>query len=261
MSTPAQTLLALDTSTLSLSLAVARVKGGEARVLAGRDRGPGGPNHSVLLPGLVDEVLREAGVALGALDGIAVGLGPGAFTGLRISLSLAKGLSYAAGLPLGGASSLEAMALAAARLAPDAGAIVPLLDARKAQVYAGFYRPAGGGVEPLPGGAAEVVAPPEAVAEYLAGLAADGPLVLLGEGYFAYRALLDRATEGKRHGPIEGLPETPPAAEVAVLAVPALTREAEVIFALEPNYLRASEAEEKAAGPVGGGLRGRATED
>jgi tRNA threonylcarbamoyladenosine biosynthesis protein TsaB len=260
MTTPT-TILALDTSTLSLSLAVARVAGGEARVLAGRDRGPGGPNHSVLLPGLVDEVLREAGVALGDLGGIAVGLGPGAFTGLRISLSLAKGLAYAAGLPLGGASSLQAMALAAARLAPDAGAIVPLLDARKAQVYAGFYRPAPSGVEPLPGGAPEVVAPPEAVAEYLAGLDAAGPLVLLGEGYFAYRALLDEATEGRRHRPIEGLPETPSAAEVAVLAVPTLGRDAARNFALEPNYLRASEAEEKAAGPAGGGLRGPGAKD
>ena len=252
-----KTLLALDTSTLSLSLAVARVTGRDVQVLAGRDRGPGGPNHSVILPGLVDEVLREAGVALGALDGIAVGLGPGAFTGLRISLSLAKGLAYAAGRPLGGASSLRAMALRAARLAPGAGAIVPLLAARKAQVYAGFYRPGPDGVEVLPGGAAEVVAPPDRVAEYLGELpASTGPIVLLGEGYFAYRALLDRATEGRRHDPVEGLPETPPAAEVAALGLPGLTRDPETVFALEPNYLRASEAEEKERGPDRDGLRG-----
>ena len=268
MTTPApRTLLAIDTSTLSLSLAVARASGPRADVLAGRDLGPGGPNHSVLLPGLVDEVLREAGVPLAALDGIAVGLGPGAFTGLRISLSLAKGLAYAAGLPLGGASSLEAMALRAARLVPGAGAIVPLLDARKAQVYAGFFRPAAGGegVSVLPGGAAEVVASPDRVAAYLRDLPdPGGPIVLLGEGYFAYRALLDEATEGRRHGPIEGLPETPSAAEVAALAAPRLTRDPAAIFALEPNYLRASEAEEKLArgylesapGPAGTPLRG-----
>lgn len=265
MTTPAadaKTLLALDTSTLSLSLAVARVSGGRAHVLAGRDLGPGGPNHSVLLPGLVEEVLREAGLALAALDGLGVGVGPGAFTGLRISLSLAKGLAYAAGLPLGGASSLEAMALRAARLAPDAGAIVPLLDARKAQVYAGFFRPTADGVAKLPGGAAEVVAAPDRVAAYLRDLPdPGGPIVLLGEGYFAYRALLDEATEGKRHGPIEGLPETPPAAEVAVLCVPRLTRDSTAIFAMEPNYLRASEAEEKLVGPAGGGLRGPGGED
>jgi tRNA threonylcarbamoyladenosine biosynthesis protein TsaB len=258
---PASTLLALDTSTLSLSLAVARVSGGRADVLAGRDLGPGGPNHSVLLPGLVDEVLREAGVELRALDGIAVGLGPGAFTGLRISLSLAKGLAYAAGLPLGGASSLAAMALRAARLVPDAGAIVPLLDARKAQVYAGFYRPTADGIDVLPGGAAEVVAAPDRVADYLRDLSPAGPLVLLGEGYFAYRALLDGATEGKRAGPTPGLPETPPAAEVAVLATPRLVRDRAAAFALEPNYLRASEAEEKLSGPAGGGLRGGGGED
>lgn len=251
------TLLAIDSSTLSLSLVLAHVVGHDADVLARRDRGPGGPNHSVLLPGLVGEVLEEAGVARDALDGIAVGLGPGAFTGLRISLSLAKGLAYATGLPLGGASSLEAMALGASRLAPGAGAIVPLLDARKSQLYAGFFRPVAGGVGILPGGAAEVVATPDRIASYLRELPdPGGPIVLLGEGYFAYRALLDEATEGRRHGGIGGLPETPPAAEVAVLAAPGLTDDRAAIFALEPNYLRASEAEEKLSSPNGGGLRG-----
>ncbi len=237
-----RTLLALETSTLTLSLAVIRVHdAGPATALARRDVPPG-PNHSKLLPPLIDEALREAGVELRALDGLAVGLGPGAFTGLRIALATGKGLAWAARVPLCGGSSLEAMALAAARLAPDAAAVVPLLDARKQEVYAGFYKPAGGGVEPLGDGPAEVVAPPETVAARLRALS--GPIVLLGEGYFAYRALFDEATEGLRHAPVDGLPETPPAPEMGELAARTLAPfSKEAVFALEPHYLRPSEVE------------------
>ncbi len=237
-----RTLLALDTSTLTLSLAVIRLDGaGPAQVLARREEPPG-INHSKLLPILVDDALREAGTELADLDGICVGLGPGAFTGLRIALATAKGLAWAASVPLAGASSLEAMALAAARLVPGAKAVVPLLDARKQEVYAGFYRPAAGGVEPVGDGPAEVVAPPAAVAERLRAL--EGPVVLLGEGYFAYRTLFDEATAANRHPPVAGLPETPPAPEVGELAAPRLAPYAkEAVFALEPHYLRPSEAE------------------
>lgn len=234
-------LLGLDTSTLSLSMAVVRVHGGAATVLARRFQGPG-PNHSKLLPLLIEEALQEAGIGPGDLGGICVGLGPGAFTGLRIALSVGKGLAYALRIPLGGASSLEAMALAAARLVPGAAAVVPILDARKQEVYAGFYKPGPSGVESLGDGPAEVVAPPAVVAERLSRLG--GPVVLLGEGYFAYRTTFDEATAANRAPPAEGLPETPPAAELVELAapkLPAFSREA--IFALEPHYLRPSEAE------------------
>lgn len=236
-----RTLLGLDTSTLSLSLAIVRLDGEGVHVLARRDREPG-VNHSKLLPLLIEEALVEAGVERKALDGICVGLGPGAFTGLRIALSTGKGLAYALGIPLAGASTLEAMALAAARLAPEAKAVIPLLDARKQEVYVGFYRPSETGVSPLDDGPADRVMPPAAVAERLASL--EGPILLLGEGYFAYRTLFDEATEGRRLDKVTGLPESPPAVEIAELAgkgLPAFSREA--IFALEPHYVRASEVE------------------
>lgn len=238
----ARTILGLDTSTLSISVAVVREVEGAWRVLARRDRGPTGPNHSSLLPTWIDEVLAEAGVRLADLDGIGVGIGPGGFTGLRISLATAKGLAYAARLPLAGVSTLEAMALQARGLVPEAGAIVPLLDARKREVYAGFYLPEGSGVAGAPGRAADVVAPPQVVAEALAAL--PGPLVLLGEGYLAYRALFDEATEGRRAPQVPGLCETPPAPEVAILAAGALQPfSKEAVFSLEPRYLRPWEAE------------------
>jgi len=240
----ARTVLGLDTSTLSISVAVVREVEGTWRVLARRDRGATGANHSTLLPAWIDEVLVEAGVRLSELDGIGVGIGPGGFTGLRISLATAKGLAYAAKLPLAGVSTLEAMALQARRLVPDAAAIVPLLDARKQEVYAGFYLPDGAGVRSAPGRAADVVAPPAVVARALAEL--PGPLVLLGEGFQAYRALFDEATEGRRAHSGQGLSlaETPPAPEIAMLAADALPPfSKEAIFALEPRYLRPWEAE------------------
>lgn len=239
------TLLGLDTSTLSLSLAIIRLEADKPpAVLAQRDHEPG-VNHSKLLPLLIEEALQEAGLEPSALDGICVGLGPGAFTGLRIALATAKGLAYALQIPLAGASTLEAMALRAARLAPDAHAVIPLLDARKQEVYAGFYRPDGGGVLPLDDGPAETVQSPELVAARLSTL--KGPIVLLGEGYFAYRALFDEATGGLRAERIEGLPETPPAAEIAELAATRLQPwSKEAVFSLEPHYLRASEVEMKA---------------
>ena len=93
--------------------------------------------HSERLLPAVDRALGEARISLEALGGIAVSIGPGSFTGLRIGLSTAKGLAYATGLPLVGVPTLEAMAwtLPAARWQ-----ICPVLDARKQEVYAALFR-------------------------------------------------------------------------------------------------------------------------
>ena len=88
--------------------------------------------HSERLLPAVDRALDEARITLEGLGGIAVSIGPGSFTGLRIGLSTAKGLAYATGLPLVGVPTLEAMAwtLPAARWQ-----VCPVLDARKQEVY------------------------------------------------------------------------------------------------------------------------------
>src|SRR5215217_5082150 len=108
-------LLALDTSTLTLSLAlVERMDdeggGGGVRALEHHVVGPPA-KQSEVLPGVIGELLARHGVKLAELEGLVVGLGPGSFTGLRIGLSAAKALAYAAGLKLVGASSLAALAL------------------------------------------------------------------------------------------------------------------------------------------------------
>jgi len=138
-------VLALDTSTAALCVAVA--SGG--RVLADA-RSIVERSHSVLAVPMVKDVLASAGVMRDQLGGIAVGLGPGSYTGVRIAVTIAKTLAWAWGVPLAGVSSLEALALGAA--APESAAdgerpvwIAPLMDARRGQVYTALFASGGAG--------------------------------------------------------------------------------------------------------------------
>jgi tRNA threonylcarbamoyladenosine biosynthesis protein TsaB len=89
-----------------------------------------------LLPG-IDRILTDADWTLDDLDGLAVSLGPGSFTGLRIGLSVVKGLAWATGKPLAGVPTLDALA-ANVPLSPYP--IYPVLDARKGEIYTALYR-------------------------------------------------------------------------------------------------------------------------
>ena len=89
-----------------------------------------------LLPS-IDRVLRDAGKTLSQVEGISVATGPGSFTGLRIGLSTAKGLAVAAGKPVIGVSTLEAMAWT---LPFCVHQICPILDARKGEIYCALFR-------------------------------------------------------------------------------------------------------------------------
>lgn len=95
---------------------------------------PGRPHSETLLP-LVRELLAEAGVGIAELSAIAFGVGPGAFTGLRVACGAAQGLAVAADLPLVPVGSLETLAAAS-----GAEQVLTLLDARMGEVYSGRYR-------------------------------------------------------------------------------------------------------------------------
>lgn len=134
-------LLAIDTSTETLSVAVQAGAGEAARVFT--HQAAGGAQASARLIGVVQALLREAGVPLRALDAIAYGAGPGAFTGLRTACAVAQGLGFGAGVPLLPVNTLLAVA-EDARLStqrppvrPDAPwQVLALLDARMGEVYA-----------------------------------------------------------------------------------------------------------------------------
>ena len=96
---------------------------------------PPGQSHSETLLPLVRELLGESGLKVAQLDAIAFGVGPGAFTGLRVACGIAQGLAVAANIPLMPVTSLEAMAELT-----GAEQVLALLDARMGEVYAGSYR-------------------------------------------------------------------------------------------------------------------------
>jgi len=93
--------------------------------------------HSERLLQSIDHVLRQGGCSIQDLDGWAVSLGPGSFTGLRIGVSSIKGLAFATGKPVAGVPTLDALA---SQVSPTPYPICPILDARKGEVYTAFYR-------------------------------------------------------------------------------------------------------------------------
>jgi tRNA threonylcarbamoyladenosine biosynthesis protein TsaB len=134
-----QLLLAFDTSTAALAVALLRGERTEAASRTFSER-----NHSVRIVPEIRDLLRSAGVGPARIGAIAVGQGPGSYTGVRIAVSVAKTLAWTWDKPLIGVSSLEALALSAWEAALPAGEaggadgpvwIVPLMDARRGQVY------------------------------------------------------------------------------------------------------------------------------
>jgi len=143
-------LLAFDTSTDALSVAVLRSTPAGPRYL--QHQGAGGAAASGSLIAVVMDLLRQADLRLQDLDAICFGSGPGSFTGLRTACAVAQGLAYGAGIPVLPVSSLLALAQSArAAHAPQAaqGCVSALLDARMDEVYAATYAFAGDVWTPL----------------------------------------------------------------------------------------------------------------
>ncbi len=231
-------LLALDTATLVASVAVVD-RGPPARALAAADSAV--DTHSDNLLPLVDQVLTSAGCTIAEIDAIAVGAGPGSFTGLRIGMASAKGLAFAADKPLYAVSSLAALAAEFARAAdPERGApisalLVPVLDARRDEVFAGFYAAGPDGLRAV---ADERVLPPEALAAAVAELSGFSGALLFGDGVAAYPGEL--AAVGELRPEARQTPSAIAIAELALAGEPV-----DVLMRGAPTYLRPSEAEIK----------------
>src|SRR5688572_14346005 len=128
-------LLAIDTATERCSVAL-RV---EARTIERSIELPRG--HADLVLPMVDEVLKEGGLKLRDLDGIAYGRGPGAFTGVRIAVGVVQGLAFGANLPTVGISNLAAVAQQVAR---ESDRVLACMDARMQELYWAMFRVDGG---------------------------------------------------------------------------------------------------------------------
>ena len=170
-------LVALDTASPSTVAGVLRADGS---VVEARDDPPEGSRgaHAARALPLLERALAEAGVTWRDVERIAVGVGPGGFTGLRIGIATARALAQASGLPLVPVGSLAALAAGAG------GAVAAVLDARRGEVFAAVYEDG-----------RELIAPaalaPGALAERLAAL--DPPVQAVGDGAVRFRLELERA--------------------------------------------------------------------
>jgi tRNA threonylcarbamoyladenosine biosynthesis protein TsaB len=200
-------ILAIDTTTEACSAAL-RV--GDAVLARSEEPGRG---HADRILEMVDEILAEAGIALSALDGIAAGIGPGAFTGVRISVATAQGLAFGAALPVVPVSSLEALAYG--RVQRGAVRVLACLDARMAEVYWACYEadPARG----LIALAGPAVGTPAGVRIALDALGASAPFDGIGRGLAAYPQLLQLAGLGFEPGDQRALPDARALAQLGAL--------------------------------------------
>jgi tRNA threonylcarbamoyladenosine biosynthesis protein TsaB len=181
--------------------------------------------HSERLMSAVDRVLADARWTPRDLAGLAVAVGPGSFTGLRIAVSTVKGLALALDLPIAAVPTLDAMAAA---LPWAALPVCPVLDARKGEVYASLYRWDG---EAMRREWDYLALAPAALAARL-----DEPVLVVGDGAGGVRSPYARAVPPPRR--------LPSPACVGALGIARLRRgETVTAAALAPLYLRPSEAE------------------
>lgn len=233
-------LLAIETSGKSLGVALRNESGVifERNVIAGAI-------HGRALGPLIDEALKTHALQVSDLGAIAVSLGPGSWTGLRIGISLAKALAWGAGVPLAGVPSFEALARDAARKAPGA-AVLTLRDARSEGCFIALFSETS--ETPRRWIEESVLAPDQAVAAADRLLAERPvPVALCGDA-----VCLERLAEAARQRGWTSLPECEHITGAAVAecgwrrwqAGAALTTAAE-IHRLAPLYLRASDPELK----------------
>ncbi len=215
-------------------------------------------SHGAELPEAVGRLLSNAGLGLKELKAIAVGIGPGSFTGLRIGLSYAKGLNLATGCALAGIPSLDSLALtAASEEALGTGRLIcPVLDARKGEVYAALYRTTGDGLEKL---SDDLVV---TLANLVPHLGTD--VLLVGDAK-ATEACALAARAGGRAACMElGALRMRGRVVAALGAARVAAGAADNAFVMEPLYVRTAEATFKAgpltSGAMGNGAEGRSTD-
>jgi tRNA threonylcarbamoyladenosine biosynthesis protein TsaB len=220
-------VLGLDTATADTCVGLLSDTDGLPIALTRRhEPGPGErPGHAEQLLALADELLHEASLTWGAVDRIAVGVGPGTFTGLRIGVATARALAQASGAQVVGVSTLQA--LAAAARAPAGRPVLACVDARRGELFAGAWVD---GRQVLDTQAV----PPDALPELLAALG-EVPLAI-GDGAVRYReAFTDRARipadDDPRHH-VDGL-------DLCRLARYAAAAERDAVV---PDYVRAPDA-------------------
>jgi len=221
-------VVGIDTSTPQTSVAV----GTENEIIA--KASVAGTARQELVTPLLQELLHRSDLTLSQIGGVAVGIGPGLFTGLRVGVATAKTLAQVVNVPVVGITSLDALAYAV-RYSPRR--IAAVIDARRNEVFSAIYRAVPGGIVRERG--YEVHAPDRLVAELQA---LSGEVLAVGNGAMLYRYVLEEI--GSRIEFASPIAAHPEAAALVELAVSRLLREEhDRLFDVVPLYLRKSDAE------------------
>ncbi|MGE5654046.1 MAG: tRNA (adenosine(37)-N6)-threonylcarbamoyltransferase complex dimerization subunit type 1 TsaB [Bacillota bacterium] len=225
-------VLAIDASTLVSGVALVSSE----RVMAEFVLQTAKTHSQRLLPS-IDLIMTEAGVKPEQLDGIVVSGGPGSFTGLRIGMSTAKGLAHALGIPIIAVNTLDFWA---ENYPHFPGLVVPVLDARKGEVYTATYEWGEHGMKRLTPHRAT------SISTLLDELRASvGNVAFVGDAVSVYEAEITSQlqTRAVLSAPADRLPRP---SRLGALGLARLQRgEVDSIFSLVPQYLRQSEAEVK----------------
>ena len=218
-------ILTIETSTPTERVAVVRDGSVLAEIMETVGRG-----HTEKLLGAVESALSRGSVGLRELDAIAVSIGPGRFSGLRVGLATAKGLAAARGLPVVPVQSLEALAESAR---PYEGLVCPMLDARRGEVYAALFRLGDGRERVLQ----DVAVAPADMIERVQAQAFGEEVLFLGSGAAACAGDLHASSGGSARFPDADVFTATPLAMAAIAEELGLPDPAEAAT-LEPVYLR-----------------------
>jgi tRNA threonylcarbamoyladenosine biosynthesis protein TsaB len=222
-------VLGIETSTPQTTVALATETGPLASMLLSI----GHPQHDIVVPA-IDHILRWSQTPLGSVGGVAVGIGPGLFTGLRVGVQTAKTLAQVLQVPVVGLASLDVLAFP---LRHTRRWICAVVDARRKEVFFALYRPTPGGVER----ASEfMLGPPRTLAAEVEALGRE--VLLVGDGAIRYRRELEALGSSIDFASVDL--SHPHAAALVELSIPRFMREefdrsADVV----PLYLRKSDAE------------------
>ena len=214
-------ILAIDTASVAASVAISE----NGRLLCELFSDTGLTHSQTIMP-MVDQALSMAGKKLSSMDRLAVTIGPGSFTGLRIGIGTVKGLAMGADLPVVGVSTLKVIAHNAL---PTPYLIAPIMDARRNQVYNALYR----------GENLEEIMPPRALGIDELVRELHEPTVFVGDGVAPHRAYLMEALGENALF----VPKTRILTRASSCGALAETMDAIDAGALAPSYIRLSQAE------------------
>jgi tRNA threonylcarbamoyladenosine biosynthesis protein TsaB len=221
-------VLGIETSTPQASVTI----GSEQGIIGSCTISRGAAYGEFLLPA-VEFLMHQSSLTYRQLSAVAVGLGPGLFTGMRVGVTTAKTLAQALSVPIVGVPSLDLVAFDA-RYTPKV--ICPVLDAKRGEVFFAFYRQVPGGVTRL---SEYQVGPPERLAAEFDAQNAD--VLAIGTGALLHRHVLEEAEQVEIGTMTHAFPSS---AALIDLALPRLIREDfDRLFDIEPMYMRRTQAE------------------